>query len=818
MFIGSNNGADKFNGDVADLWWAPGVYLDLTVTANRRKFISADRRPVPLGANGQTPTGSAPLIFLSGDLAAWHTNKGTGGGLTQTGALSETPATGVIKCFNTPKTCQDRENYVNAPATLRFAVDTGYLPPDIDCIPSIRDIAFSPATISLGEDLGQRATLSITFEDHRHSDTGPGFDKYRSERPYDPFRQGTFWGKWRARQPFLRGRPVRLIRGLLGQTLAQMQTRHYVIESFDGPTPEGTYTLVAKDVLKLADNDRSQAPRLSNGFLAAAITNAATSATLSPSGIGDLEYPASGYVAIGGKEICAFTRSGNTLTLTRGQLGTQAQAHDAEDRVQLVLRYVGLDPATIIADLLQTYAGVDPAFIDLATWQAEVNTYLQRVYTATIAEPTGVKTLISELIEQAALALWWDDAAQTIRLQVLRPVPTGALSFGEDSVIEGSLRSREQPEKRLSQVWTYFGKRNPLEPHDDPDNYRSALATVDLEAESNYGTPVIRKIYSRWIPAFGRTTAERLNQIILGRFRDPPRRFEFALWPYSHSVALGGGYQLASWFIQDAAGAPASAPIQITRLNPDVDRLQIEAEEMLFQNQGALDLTHRVVTVDSNFNNFNLRATHDTLYPVLTDADVVAGVTLKCVIDSGVIVGSSSVALPAFDTGTFPAGLPITIEVRGRIQGKGGDGGRGRSTFQPVTWDNGQPGGTALKVRVPITLINATGQIWGGGGGGQGGITIDGFAGGGGGGAGKEPGAGGVAFNSSTQHGQPGTTEAGGAGGSSAGSAVRPASNGGGPGQSAPGDDGGAAGAAIDGVSLVTISGAPGDRRGPEIN
>lgn len=83
------NGTEKFNGDIADLWFMPGTYIDLSIEANRRNFISEDGKPVYLGPNGNYPTGSAPLIFLSGATSSWHTNKGTGGGFTVTGALTE---------------------------------------------------------------------------------------------------------------------------------------------------------------------------------------------------------------------------------------------------------------------------------------------------------------------------------------------------------------------------------------------------------------------------------------------------------------------------------------------------------------------------------------------------------------------------------------------------------------------------------------------------------------------------------------------------------------------------------------------------------
>src|SRR5262249_14152900 len=161
------------------------------------------------------------------------------------------------------------------------------------------------------------------------------------------------------------------IRGGLGESIESMETRHFFCESTDGPTPDGTYTIVCKDLLKFCDDDRSQAPILSNGRLAGSINNAVTSATLSPAGIGTLEYPASGHICFGGKEIVAFTRLGDTLTITRGQLGSTAIAHNSGDRAQLVLYYDGDDVADIISDLFTTYAGIDPGYIPLTEWKAE---------------------------------------------------------------------------------------------------------------------------------------------------------------------------------------------------------------------------------------------------------------------------------------------------------------------------------------------------------------------------------------------------------------------------------------------------------------
>ena len=134
-------------------------------------------------------------------------------------------------------------------STFRFATDVGYLPKTIDAIPSLTSLKIDPAQISLGEDLGTRATVTATFRDHRHIFAGENFTA------------GSFWGKFRARYGLrLRGYNLRVITGALGQALADMEVRNYVIESTDGPSIKGEYKIIAKDVLKFADGDRAQCP------------------------------------------------------------------------------------------------------------------------------------------------------------------------------------------------------------------------------------------------------------------------------------------------------------------------------------------------------------------------------------------------------------------------------------------------------------------------------------------------------------------------------------------------------------------------------
>lgn len=84
----TSTGVIRIDADIADFWFDDS-FQNLTVEANRRKFIDAAGKPVDLESDGAGPTGAAPLVYFSGATDAWHTNKGTGGGFTETGALTD---------------------------------------------------------------------------------------------------------------------------------------------------------------------------------------------------------------------------------------------------------------------------------------------------------------------------------------------------------------------------------------------------------------------------------------------------------------------------------------------------------------------------------------------------------------------------------------------------------------------------------------------------------------------------------------------------------------------------------------------------------
>jgi hypothetical protein len=74
--------------DYAEVWIAVGQYVDPSNISKFRDPVTG--KPVNLGSNGQTPTGTSPTYYLKGPWQNFATNLGTGGAVT----LVNVPASG----------------------------------------------------------------------------------------------------------------------------------------------------------------------------------------------------------------------------------------------------------------------------------------------------------------------------------------------------------------------------------------------------------------------------------------------------------------------------------------------------------------------------------------------------------------------------------------------------------------------------------------------------------------------------------------------------------------------------------------------------
>lgn len=496
--------------------------------------------------------------------------------------------TGDRKCFNTRATCQDPANYSPQPLVLRFC-KPGERLPDVYCIPSVQSVSTAPTEINPGGGsqnsgpLGKRASIRVSFNDHPHSDNL--VDPYVAERPYKPVERGTFWSKWLARNPYYNNRVLRVREGYTGQVLEDMVTRTYLIDKIDGPDSRGRVQITAKDVLKLADNDRAQAPKPSAGELMVDYSEEEAISALRVTRALAAEYPAPGTVRIN-DELMTYTGvvtvSDTEIQLTgitRATDGSSPDSHEAGDRVQICLRYTNVRVDNLAYEWLTQYGEVPAAWIDQAAWAAESSLWLQQFdLTGLITEPTGVTDLLSEITEQCLFFIWWDERAQKIKLQALKPPVFQVVPKINDyaNIIADSAQITQDPRGRVSQVWVYWGQRDPTEDLEKESNYRRVRIRADLESESSeqYDEQRIRKIYSRWLHSDAQ--AINVTSRLLSRYRSNPRYATISVDAKDRAMWTGDVVDMLHRGVVDDTGAPLETRYQILSAEETVPGHSVE--------------------------------------------------------------------------------------------------------------------------------------------------------------------------------------------------------------------------------------------------
>lgn len=470
------------------------------------------------------------------------------------------------ECYNTRSTCQDPANFSQSTKTYKFCDDSARL---IDgYIPVLKSVTFSPPKLAANLGLGIRGSVRITLTDFPGHDRG--VDPYVANRSSEA--AGTYWRRLLARNLYTKSRSIEVYTGYMGDAFAigNFQKRVYVIEQIDGPDRRGQVTITGRDPLQLADDDRAKAPAPSGVALNGAITDSATTITVTDGTI----FSANDYVRINDEIIKVGAVSSNDLTgCTRAQWGTTADAHEDDDDVQLCLEYNATNVVDVIEDLLTNYvSNFDASWIPSTDWATEESNLLSgNSVTALISEPTGVKTLLEELVRQNLIRLYWSDVDQEVRLKAIAP---GMLNASPDTYsddhhfLRDSLRVMRDPKDRYSRVLVYYDLRD-YAGDLDGDNCRKAYLSIDANAETaeQYGEERTLEIVSRWWDAGDKSTVEQQAVRLLQRFRDIPLRLGFSM--DAKDSALG----MADQFIADTDRMVA---IDGSNLGPTMEVLAIK--------------------------------------------------------------------------------------------------------------------------------------------------------------------------------------------------------------------------------------------------
>lgn len=555
-------------------------------------------------------------------------------------ALSDQP------CFNTRSTCQDPTNFDLTTTAIKFIDPRSPLPRDDYYIPSMKSAKVSPARLNPAganrnsSALGKRAVLTAQFNDHPHNDKV--VDLYRADRPYDPFERGTFWSKWRSRNPYYIHTFIDYVTGyLLNGSIVEKTTRSFVMTGFEGPNGKGAVTIQAKDILTLVEDDKAQAPTANTGKLSATLAAGATSATLTPAGIGNLEYPASGRIRIE-KEVMDFTRSGDNLTLSnRGSLGTEDEEHAEDSVVQWCLEYTSENFSDILYDLLNVYAGIDASLLNKAAWDVEQAAYLPNLYTAIIAEPTGVAQLISEMCQQMYFTVWWDERTSLVEVKALRAAQDEEVtSLNDDAhLLADSITWSDNTDELITQAWVFHGQINPTVKLNQESNYSTVeiVGNFDAEGSDQYDTSKIKKIYSRWIDATNTTAANDLATSVINRYSTVPRSCTFTVDAKDDSLWLSDFIKITNRLNVNQFGQVEPVNLQIMQASEPESgsRVTYAAQQYLLQQE--VDPDDINIVIGSDLLNVNLYDLYVSLKGTPAGTE-----TVTFTIRDGVVVGGDT--------------------------------------------------------------------------------------------------------------------------------------------------------------------------------
>lgn len=530
--------------------------------------------------------------------------------------------TGQVKCFNSKFTCQDPDNYDEGVKVVTFAYNQDGNPDIPGIFPALQSVSSRPGELNLsGIDpnksaLGVRARVTAKLQDFANNDTW--LDKYQSERVsgaalfsgvgYQPEGRGQFLARMFTRFPYYSGMPCRVRRGYAGDAPGDMDTENYVVSEVTGPNAAGVVDIVAKDVFDLAED---VIPAVSTGKLLEALAIDATTATLTPTGVGDT-YEASGLVRIG-RELLAFTRSGDVLTLTRAQEGSSAAAHSALDTVQECVVLDGLTIPGNAEEILTYKTTAFDAFIPTADWIDENNTWYSGLVLGRVilSRPTVKKLLIGELCALGCM-FWWDPIDQEIKFKINSPLLPGEEYYpvnDESGLLEGSVDIDRAEDQRISSLWMYHAVRDWTDDTLASRNFNKlTIATV---ADNQYKVDVLKEVYTRWFGRDGNDTAVSIiTERLLARYEKTPFLVSGTLDVKDRpAMQLGAQLLVETYALQDVDGAVLAEPMQVNYVEYSEDRVKFRAETYSIQGKFAFWLDEATAPADYDSATEAQRAT-----------------------------------------------------------------------------------------------------------------------------------------------------------------------------------------------------------------
>ena len=460
------------------------------------------------------------------------------------------------------------------PVTYRFGDHGTPAPSGIAALPILLRHETQPARLALAQGLGIRERVRFVLSDFLNDGDVAGGD---------PAESTTFWRLFRARIPFISGRPVRQIRGTIsGGVFTATDTMHYIVRKIEGPHNNASVTIEAEDLTGTLARGNAQCPIPSRVTLLSPLTTGSIGAQVTPSA--DLaEWQDSGWLRIG-DEVMQYAISespdGAFLTLAnRGSFGTLASDHEAGTTVQPVAYWDDARVCDIMHDLLVTYAGIPSEQIPLAEWQAKDDKHLAFRLTALIWTPTDVDWVVGDLLRSFPVAVWYDPRIPTWGFL---PFDAAAIDrtlqlVDDGDYIADSLMVREDPDRVWTRLLVYYGPRDYTDDLKKIEQYQVARLFVNTQAETLRGKVTTHSLPVLWLLPGQDVDADRIGQGLqrAGRYDD---RVITMRVPIGANLRTGDYFLFRSRRFVDAEGGMLTARLIVIGSKEIEDGAQLEIE------------------------------------------------------------------------------------------------------------------------------------------------------------------------------------------------------------------------------------------------
>ncbi len=430
----------------------------------------------------------------------------------------------------------------------------GAVPLGMTMYPTIESIDWGPVRATPAEGIGYRGVVRITFQDFNYKNDPAKFN-------------GTYFGRLLGMNEYWLDRKIKINVGFLNQGAfdwSNFQERLYFLKKIDGPDERGKISFTCVDIISKLDADQAVVPRDSQGVLAQNINNSEVSVIniTSNAGFQNINY---GYILIEDEVIqTSLMAVGSTSVdmFARGVFNTVAASHDIGETVRSCYAFIAENVVDVIYKLIDEYTEIDAdTYIDLSEWNLERDDYLSgEDVTGIITDSTPVKNIIAELCEQCFISIWWDDAAQLIKLKAIGPSLSATKSINTDQHIlrEGHSISRDAT-KAITQVWVYYNRINFLEKPTEGKNYKDLFVRIDpdLESATGYNTPKIKKIFGKYI--VNSSTASKISSRLINQKQFGDFQIRFRTDAKDHSIEVGDAIDITTDLLQGAEGNPVSS-------------------------------------------------------------------------------------------------------------------------------------------------------------------------------------------------------------------------------------------------------------------